>query len=280
MTMTISHSLLAALNDNRSELVKTIAERPDWSRAADAFDAFFKSLADPADPLWSSENFSIFQKTYLDARESDKGMSNITLRTLARLPEGMKDTAKQMFLQTAHVCGIFNASHKVNFEAGELPSSFEAVVPMSPGKAKGQYTYSLPLPALYKKTSLTFDYWVPKIMEWTGEIRSKNLLDWRGEAILSHESCTDFMRTCLLFLSDPEEQPPVAKAEDREAMLANWFGSEFRWLKKSAKREDIMGNNQRLVEGFRALEAATGISIPLEAWSRVQGLDFIKPLIK
>ena len=184
-----------------------------------------------------------------------------------------------MFLHTAHVCGLFNASHKVNFEAEELPTGFGAVQ-MVPGKTKGQFTYTQPLPAIYRKTSLTFDYWMPKILEWTEEIRLKNLREWRSENILAHESCTDFMRICLLFLSDPDHQPPIAKAEDRETILINWFGSEFRWLKKSAKREDILGNNQRLADGFQSLNRAAGIDIPIEAWSRLQNHTAIKSLIK
>lgn len=156
---------------------------------------------------------------------------------------------------------------------------FDAV-PMASGKAKGQFTYAQPLPAIYKKTSLTFDYWVPKILEWTEDIRSKNLREWRGEAILAHESCTDFMRICLLFLAAPDNQPPIAKAEDREVILTNWFGLEFRWLKKSAKREDILENNHQLMEGFQALNRTAGIDIPLEAWSRLQNHAAIKSLFK
>lgn len=279
MAVNISSVILNALHDHGLEFETLINERPDWSKAASAFDAFFQSLSNPGDPLWSSSNFAAFKKAYFEARDGDKGMSNITLRTLAYLPEGLKNEAKKMFLQTAHVCGIFNAAHKVNFEAEELPSGFDAVL-MAPGKAKGQFTYAQPLPAIYRKTSLTFDYWVPKILEWTEEIRSKNLRDWRGEAILAHESCTDFMRCSLLFLSDTDNQPPIAKAEDREAILTNWFGSEFRWLKKSAKREDILGNNQRLVEGFHALNRAAETNIPLEAWSRLQNHIAINSLFK
>lgn len=279
MAVNISPALLAALHEHRAELEILVAERPDWSKATAAFDTFFQSLTNPGDLLWSAANFAVFKKAYFEARDAGKGMSNITLRTLAHLPENLKNEAKKMFLQTAHVCGIFNASHKVNFEAEELPVGFDAV-PMVPGKAKGQFTYAQPLPAIYRKTSLTFDYWMPKIMEWAEEIRSKNLRDWRGEAILAHESCTDFMRVCLLFLSDSENQPPIAKAEDREAILTNWFGSEFRWLKKSAKREDIPGNNLRLAEGFRTLNRATETDIPLEAWSRLQNHVAIKSLIK
>lgn len=279
MTVNISSTLLDAFKDHWTDLEKIIAERPTWPEGATAIDAFFQSLSNPEDLLWSTSNFTVFKKAYFEARDADKGMSNITLRTLAVLPQSMKNEAKKMFLQTAHVCGIFNAAHKVNFEAEELPSDFD-VVQMAPGKAKGQFTYSRPLPAIYRKISLTFDYWVPKILEWTEEIRSKNLLEWRGEVILAHESCTDFMRICLLFLSDPERQPPLAKAEDREAILTNWFGSEFHWLKKSAKREDILGNNRRLLEGFHALNRAVGTDIPLEAWSRLQNHAVIKSLIK
>lgn len=279
MAINISNTVIEALKNHRPDLEKMIAERPDWSKAAASVEAFFQSLSNPNDSIWSASNFEAFKKAYFEAKSNDKGMSNITMRTLACLPEGLKNDAKIMFLQTAYVCGIFNASHKVNFEAGELPTGFDAV-PMSPGKTKGQFTYAQPLPAIYKKISLTFDYWVPKILEWTEEIRSKNLRDWRGEAILAHESCTDFMRICLLFLDNPQNQPPIAKAEDREAILTHWFGSEFRWLKKSTKREDIPANNQQLAEGFQALNQAIEMDIPLEAWTRLQSHVAIKPLIK
>ncbi|MDX2281589.1 MAG: hypothetical protein NW218_18520 [Saprospiraceae bacterium] len=279
MAVKISPLLIKAVNDHGAELETLISERPDWTKAAAAFDTFFQSLSNPNDPLWSASNFSVFKKAYFEAKETDKGMSNITLRTLACLSDGFKNDAKKMFLQTAHVCGIFNALHKVNFEKEELPDQFDAV-PMLPGKAKGQFTYAQPLPAIYKKTSLTFDYWMPKILEWAEEIRSKNLQSWRGESILAHESCTDFMRCCLLFLSNPETHTPIAKAEDREAILTNWFGLDFVWVKKSAKREDILGNNQRLVEGFHALSKAAETNIPLEAWSRLQSHIAIKSLIK
>lgn len=279
MVVNLSPALLKAVNDHGPELETLIGERPNWTIAAATFDAFFQSLSNSTDSLWSDSNFFKLKKAYFEARETDKGMSNITLRTLACLSDDFKNEAKKMFLQVAHVCGIFNASHKVNFEAEELPDHFEAV-PMSPGKTKWQFTYAQPLPAIYRKTSLTFDYWMPKILEWVEEIRSKNLQSWKGESILAHESCTDFMRCCLLFLSDPATHTPVAKAEDREAILTNWFGSDFIWLKKSAKREDILGNNQRLAEGFQALNQVTSKSIPLEAWSRLQGHAAIKMLIK
>ena len=279
MSVIISPSLLEVLDTNRADIDKTIAERPDWSKAKTAFDNFFQSLSNSNDALWSVSNFTAFKKAYFEARDMDKGMSNITLRTLACLPEELKNDAKKMFLQTAYVCGIFNASHKVNFEKDELPAGFDTV-PIIPGKTKGQFTYSEPLPAIYRKTSLTFDYWMPKILEWTEEIRSKNLPEWQEESILSHENCTDFMRCCLLFISDPEAAPPVAKAEDREVILTNWFGSEFRWMKKSAKREDIPGNNQRLKEGFELLNRMAKIEIPLEAWSRLQNHAAIKSHIK
>lgn len=277
MAVIISPSLLETLDTNRADVDKIIAERPDWSKAKTAFDNFFQSLSNPGDTLWSASNFVAFKKSYFEAR--DTGMSNITLRTLACLPEELKNDAKKMFLQTAYVCGIFNASHKVNFEKDELPAGFDTV-PMVPGKTKGQFTYAEPLPAIYRKISLTFDYWMPKILDWTEEIRSKNLHKWQRESILSHESCTDFMRCCLLFISDPEATSPIAKAEDREVILTDWFGSEFRWVKKSAKREDISGNNQRLKEGFELLNRTVKTDIPLEAWSRLQNHAAIKSHIK
>jgi len=58
------------------------------------------------------------------------------------------------------------------------------------------------------------------------------------------------------------------------------LGEEFVWIKKSAKREDIPGNNERLISGLQELNVQSGINIPLEAWSRLLASPFLKPLIK
>ena len=47
---------------------------------------------------------------------------------------------------------------------------------MVPAKKKGFFTYAEEMPSLYKKISLTFDYWVPKILDWTQEIRKTDLV--------------------------------------------------------------------------------------------------------
>lgn len=150
---------------------------------------------------------------------------------------------------------------------------------MAPAKKKGFFTYAAPLPALYVKTSLTFDYWVPKILEWVGEIRRDGLSVWRGPAILSHESCTDFMRIAVLFMSDPIACPPIAKADDRQALLERLFGRPFVWIEKSQKREDILTNNSEIAEGLNRAAANAGLKIPLEAWSRLLPLPFVKDLL-
>lgn len=270
--------LIKAVKDNQDEIKKLIKETPDWLLAQKRFDTLYKSLSNPADKVWSENNFNAFKEIYFAQRDKDKGMSNIVTRTISAMPDKLKNNAKIMFLQVAEVCSLFNASHKVNFEADELPKDFEAIQ-MTTAKTKGVFTYALPTPAIYKKISLTFDYWIPKFIELTDEIRSKKFKDWKGGNILEHESCTDFMRICLLFLSDTKNNPPIAKAEDREALL-KLLGEEFIWIKKSAKREDIKGNNTKIVSGLKQLNKQTGIDIPLEAWSRIQQTTFFKSLLK
>lgn len=278
MTTQISPAFIKAIKDNTTEIKKMVSEKPDWELATKKFDTFFKHLSNSKDNLWSEGTFKKLNEIYFLQRDKDKGMSNITLRTVAAMPANLKNDTKKIFLQTAEVCCIFNASHKVNFETEELPTGFEEIK-MIPAKAKGVSTYAQPLPSIYKKISLTFDYWIPKIIEWTIEIRSKNLKDWKNENILQQESCTDFMRICLLFLSDTKNKPPIAKAEDREAIL-KLFGEEFIWIKKSAKREDIKTNSSKIKECFAQLNKQTGIDVPMEAWSRILYSSFIKSLIK
>lgn len=278
MNIQISPAFIKAIKDNAIEIERMVSEKPEWDLATKKFDAFFRRLADPEDALWSETTFRKLNEVYFAQRDKDKGMSNITLRTVDGMPACLKNDTKKIFLQTAEICCIFNASHKVNFETGELPEGFEEVG-MIPAKTKGVSTYAQPLPSLYKKTSLTFDYWIPKIMEWTIEIRSRNLKEWKNENILQHESCTDFMKICLLFLSDTKSNPPIAKAEDREAVLG-LFDEEFIWIKKSAKREDIETNSARINACFGQLGKQTGMDIPLEAWSRILYAPFVKSIIK
>jgi hypothetical protein len=274
----ISAPLVKAIKDNSAEVKKLIAEKQDWSLAEKKFDAFYKHLSNPKGTLWSDSTFQKLKEVYASQKAKDKGMSNITIRTVAGMPANLKNETKKIFLQTAEACILFHASHKVNFEAEEIPSGFDDIK-MTAGKAKGIFTYAEKSPSLYPKTSLTFDYWMPKILEWTEEVRSKNLKNWKGENILQHESCTDFMRCCLMFLSDTKNNPPIAKAESREALL-KLLGEEFIWIKKAAKREDIIGNNKKLAAGLKELNKQTGIDIPLEAWSRIQHTSFLKSLIK
>lgn len=270
--------LTKTVKDNQDEIKKIVTETPDWQLAFKRFNALFKCMSNPANKVWSESNFNTLKKIYFAQRDKDKGMSNIVIRTVSAMPDKLKNDTKIIFLQIAEVCSLFNASHKVNFEADELPKGFEAI-PMTSAKAKGAFTFSLPTPSIYKKISLTFDYWIPKFIEWTEEIRTKKLKDWKGENILEHESCTDFMRICLLFISDTKNNPSVAKAEDREALL-KLLGEEFVWIKKSAKREDIKGNNAKIVSGLKKLNKQSNIEIPLEAWSRIQQTSFFKSLIK
>lgn len=270
--------LIKTIKENKEEIAGLVKQTPDWEKAATRMDAQFRRMSDPADATWSASHFNTFKEVYFDKRDKDQGMSNIVVRTVTGMPDALKDTARIMFLQMAEVCCVFNTSHKVNFAEDELPEHFVSIK-MVPAKTKGSYTYADPTPSIYKKTSLTFDYWVPKMLEWTEEIRAKKLQDWRNSSILEHESCTDFMRICLLFLSDTHNYPPVAKAEDRQALMA-LLGKEFAWLKKSAKREDITGNNAKMAQGFAELNARTGVAIPMEAWSRIQQAPFLKGLLK
>lgn len=268
--------LIQAIRDNKSTIVTLIHETPDWQLAFRRVDALYTRMSNADDPIWGETNFKVFKETYFSQRDKDKGMSNIIVRTVSAMPESLKNPTRILFLQLAEVCSLFNASHKTNFEADELPND-ETSIKMVPAKTKGYFTYAEPTPSIYKKISLTFDYWVPKFIEWTEEIRAKRLKDWKGENILAHESCTDFMRICLLFLSDTKNNPPVAKADDREALL-KLLGEEFVWLKKSATREDIPGNNLKIISGLKKLNQHSGVDIPLEAWSRIQQAPFVKAL--
>lgn len=272
-----NYILAGVLRQHEREVQETLTQRPDWPEAARKFDTFFGRMVDPKDSLWSSATIEQLTRVYFAERGGDE-CGNITLRTVSAMPAGLRNDTKKIFLQIAEVCAVFNASHKVNFDASELPEDFTDV-PMAPAKKKGFFTYAKPLPALYKKTSLSFDYWVPKILEWVGEIRRDGLSAWRSTAILEHESCTDFMRIALLFLSDPVGCPPVAKTDDRIALLERVFGEPFVWVKKSHKREDIFKNNRAIVEGLNRSAADAGIKIPLEAWSQLLPLAFVKNLL-
>lgn len=271
-------ALATALKRNEAETQALIAAAPDWAIAERAFDDLFKRMSDPGDALWSAAFIDELQRAYLDARDNDKACANITVRTVNAMPQSRSADTKKVLLLIANACRIFNAAHKVNFEDAELPQDF-AEVPMTASKKKGSFTFAEDMPSLYPKTSLTFDYWVPKILEITREVREKKITDWKHDATLAVESCTDFIRICLIFLSDPATKVPIAKAEDRESML-KLLGYEFTWIKKSAKREDIKANSMKLKEGLERSSRDAGIDIPLEAWSRLQQAPFIKPLIK
>lgn len=272
-----SEALSAALQAHEKEVREAVAQGADWKGASERMDAFFARLANPKDPLWSAATIEKLTQVYFSARDRDECSGNITLRTVSAMPAGLRADTTKILLQIGFVCGFFNASHKVNFEPDEVPAIFPEV-PMAPGKKKGTCTFATPMPALYPKTSLTFDYWVPKILEWTAEIRSKGLKTWRGPAILEHDSCTDFMRSALLFLSNPAEMPPVAKQEDRESLLTQ-SGGAFVWIKKSQKREDILENNAALRDTLNDSAKAAGLKIPLEAWARLFPLPFLKPVL-
>ncbi len=274
----ISQKLISAITENKSEINDLISQKPDWDIAKEKFDVLFSRISNPNDTLWSDKTFKLLKSVYSIQRESDKCSNNITIRTLNGMPDNLKNDTKIIFLQIADCCSFFNASHKVNFESEELPENYSEII-MIPVKNKGNFTFAEKTPSLYGKISLTFDYWVPKILEWAEEIRNKGKQDWKGSNTLEQESCTDFMRLSLMFLSDTEKNPPIAKADDREKFMG-LLGEEFIWLKKSAKREDIIGNNSKINSGLNELNKQAGFEIPLESWSRILYSSFIKPLIK
>jgi len=274
----ISQELISAITNNKSEIVDLISQKPDWNNAKEKLNILFSHISNSNDTIWSYETFKLLKIVYFKQRESDKCSKNITIRTLNGMPENLKNDIKIIFLQIADFCTFFNASHKVNFESVELPENYSEIK-MIPAKKKGNFTFAEKTPSLYAKISLTFDYWVPKILEWTEEIRDKEYQDWKGKNILEQETCTDFMRLSLMFLSETEKNPPIAKADDREKFM-DLLGEEFVWLKKSAKREDIIGNNLKIISGLNDLKKQLGFEIPLESWSRILYSPFLKPLIK
>lgn len=272
----MSKALVTALKNNKSEVEALIRACPDWKLSAKAFGDVFAKMSNPKDTTWSEEFITGLHATYLRARDEDKKCTNITVRTVNAMPKGKADQTKLVMLQIANACRVFHAAHKVNFEKEELPQKPE--IAMTETKKKGIFTYVNPVPSLYAKTSLTFDYWVPKILDWTQEIRDRKTKDMKS-AVTGFESCTDFMSVCVLFLTDCKKNVPIAKAEDRAAFLA-LLGEEFVWKKKSAKREDIQVNSSGLAEGLSRVSKDSGIVIPLEAWSRLQQSGFVKPLIR
>ena len=274
----ISQELISAITNNKSEINDLISQKPDWNTAKEKFNGLFSHMSNPKDTLWSDKTFKLLKTVYFNQRESDKCSKNITVRTLNGMPDNLKNDTKIIFLQIADCCSFFNASHKVNFESEELPENYSEIK-MIPAKNKGNFTFAEKTPSLYGKISLTFDYWIPKILEWTEEIRDKGNQDWKGKNILEQKTCTDFMRLSLMFLSETEKNPPIAKADDREKFIG-LLGEEFIWLKKSAKREDIIGNNSKIISGLNELNKQVGFEIPLESWSRILYSQFIKPLIK
>lgn len=274
----ISEELTRVITTNKREIDILISQKPVWNIAKEKFNILFSSLANPNDSLWLDTTFKLLKNVYFNQRNTDKCSSNITVRTLNGMPDNLRNDTKIIFLQIADCCGFFNASHKVNFELEELPENYNEIK-MIPAKNIGNFTFAEKTPSLYGKISLTFDYWIPKILEWTEEIRDKEFKDWKGEEILEHDTCTDFMRLSLLFLSEPEKNPPISKADDREKFMS-LLGEEFVWIKKSAKREDIKGNNLKITSGLKELNKQIGFEIPIESWSRILYSPFLKPLIK
>lgn len=276
--MSISDKLISTIKSNQSEINSLISQKPDWNIAKEKMIKLFSYLANPNDSIWSDDTFQTLKTVYFQQRDSDNCSSNITIRTLNGISGNLKNDVKIIFLQIADCCTFFNASQKVNFTSEEIPDNYNKIL-LIPSKKKGNFTYKDKTPSLYAKISLTFDYWIPKILEWTEEIRIKDFKDWQGEEILVHESCTDFMRLSLMFLSDFENSLPIAKADDRQKLLS-LLGEEFVWIKKSAKREDITENNKKLLTGLKELNSQTGVEIPLESWNRVLYSPYLKPLIK
>ncbi len=127
--------LAAVLREHEGEVRQALTQTPDWPRAARRVDSLFGHLVNPKDKLWSKATIEKLTSVYL-AEQGNYQSGNITLRTLSAMPSSLRNDTKKIFLQIAEVCAVFNASHKVNFEADELPESFEEV-PMVPAKKKG-----------------------------------------------------------------------------------------------------------------------------------------------
>jgi hypothetical protein len=274
----INPLLLESMRANIDEIKEVITKPPDWGLVEKRFDLFFSKMININDDLWSKQMIDELSKTYYHARANDKTCTNITIRTVNAMPADKQNDTKKIFLQIADICRIFHASHKVNFELEELPENYPEIK-MIPAKKKGFSTYAEEMPTLHKKISLTFDYWVPKIFDWTLEIREKGLQDWKGETILDHEKCTDFMRIVLMFISAPTSNLPIAKSDMREKILKNIFYKDFVWIKKSQKREDILTNSANLVQCLDLLSEELNFDIPYEAWSRLLDLKYIKAII-
>jgi hypothetical protein len=272
------NALVGALKNGRAEVEALVKAAPDWTVASSAFDTLFRKMANPQHALWSKALIDTLHATYFEARDTDKECGNITVRTVKAMPAATRNDTKKVLLEIASVCRIFNSAHKVNFEPDELPEEFDAV-PMVPSKKKGILTYKNEMPSLYPKTSLTFDYWVPKMLEWTQDIRKERITDWKNGSAMQLDTCTDFMDVCLTFVANPANKVPIAKAEDREAFLG-LLGAPFIWKKKSAKREDVNANSAALKSVLTSAAKAAGMSVPIEAWSRLQHAPLIRSLVK
>jgi hypothetical protein len=274
----MSTVLVAALRNCRADLEPLIEGAPDWSVASRAFDALFRKMADPVSPAWPTAFIDTLHETYSRARDDDKDCTSIIVRTVNAMPAARRNDTKKVMLEIASVCRVFNAANKVHFTRDELPRDFDEV-PMRPSTKKDALTYEREMPSLYPRTSLTLDYWVPKLLDWTRDIRAERISEWRNGAATSLDSCTDFMSVCIAFLADPRENIPIAKADDREALL-RLLGEPFIWKRRSAKREDIAANSAALTAGLARVSKSAGIAIPVEAWSRVQHVPSIRALLK
>ena len=83
-----------------------------------------------------------------------------------------------------------------------------------------------------------------------------------------------------MFLSDTKINLPIAKWDAREALLNKCFETEFIWIKKSIKHEDIFVNSKALHYHLGRVAEETKLKIPTEAWSRILNLKPIKAILK
>jgi hypothetical protein len=271
------HPPSSVLKKNAADVRRLIDAAPDWGKAASAFDAMFRKMADPGGAAWSAARMESLRTVYYEARERDKACANITIRTVRAMPAAEANDTRLVLLEIANVCRIFNAAHKVHFDPEELPRDTGEIV-MKPSSG-GRLTFRDAMQSLYPKTSLTFDYWVPKILEWTREIRATRTKGWKDGAATRLESCTDFMRVCPEFVAEPSDNVPIAKAEHRETLI-RLAGETFVWTKKSAKREDVEANSRALKTILLDAADTAGMSIPLEAWSRLQHAPYVAAILK
>lgn len=86
--------LAGVLRKHEQEVRAALSQTSDWRRAAGRFDTFFGRMADPNDSLWSRKTIEKLTGVYLGER-GDYQSGNITLRTVAAMPVGLRMTQRR-----------------------------------------------------------------------------------------------------------------------------------------------------------------------------------------